>query len=262
MNVKPSRIYTTFEQNGLPGGEVRDLYRITRNEHGDFLFHLDGGEVWQYTELKREKRISEPTVENIMQIGSGVKDGKPLPFMCFLVLKNKEFSTGNLRKFPPKADAAAQSVGNPVEEVVKRIESLIDEGVGQIAKAAQDATLPPGKRKWWENLLAAFKTCPASMKEGEKWEAVARKVLTGVWENTGNASWTSVYLGKTTFRNLSEEYRKKKTAFPLWKDKLWTLLDRQWTAAQEKAWGEKLRRYAERERDKVQEKTAEPKKPA
>ena len=106
--MKPSRIYTTFEQNGLQGGEVRDLHRITRNEQGDYLFHLDGGEVWQYTELKQESRVSEPTVENVMQIGSGVRDGKPLPFMCFLVLKNKEFSTGNLRKFSPKADAATK----------------------------------------------------------------------------------------------------------------------------------------------------------
>ncbi|HAL92945.1 MAG TPA: hypothetical protein DCM68_07985, partial [Verrucomicrobia bacterium] len=73
-----------------------------------------------------------------------------------------------------------------IKAEIARMRRDLEEGVDRIAKAAHDATLPPGKRKWWQNLWASFKTCPDSMKEGEKWEAVARKVLTGVWENASN----------------------------------------------------------------------------
>lgn len=144
----------------------------------------------------------------------------------------------------------------------KRIESRLDEGVKRIECAALDATLPPGKRKWWENLWAAFKKYPDSMGAGEKWEAVARMVLAGVWENAQTSSWKSDYMGQTTFRKLAGSYRKKKAESSLMRDKLWTMLDRQWTAEQEKAWARNLRRYAERERDKAGKKMAIPKTPA
>ena len=108
--MKACRIWTTFDQNGALGGMHRILSKITRNEFDDYLFHLDGGEVWQFT--TRARMATAPTVENVAQLGIGQdRNKKPLPFMCFLVLKNKEHCTGNLRVFPPMSEAARESRG-------------------------------------------------------------------------------------------------------------------------------------------------------
>lgn len=148
-----------------------------------------------------------------------------------------------------------------IAELEKATRRAIDEGVKRIEQITKDATRKPGEGQWWENLWAAFKRQDDNLNEGEKWGVVARAVLSGVWENAGNPNWTSVYLGQTSFRRLAKEYRNLKTTRTLWRDKLWTLLDRQWTTEQEKAWARNLRRYAERERDKAEKKTARPKKP-
>lgn len=98
--MKPCRIWTTFDNNGRMDGAHRELYKITRNEFDDYLFHLDGGEVWQFT--TRNPTATPPEVENISQIGIGENSATKKPgFICFLILKNKESTTGNLRIFPP-----------------------------------------------------------------------------------------------------------------------------------------------------------------
>jgi len=153
-------------------------------------------------------------------------------------------------------------VGDAELRAIAEQKEQLAEVLGRIEQAAKDANRKPGEREWWGNLWAAFDREPGNLNDGKRWRGVAKVVLAGVWENAGNPNWASAYLWKTTFRRLAEKYRNLNATRPLMRDKLWTLLDRQWTAAQEKEWGEKLRRYAERERDKVKEKTAEPKKPA
>lgn len=62
----PTRIWTTGEDGT---GEYRDLHSIDLNEHGDFVFTLDGRERWRFT--PRDK-IGRPAVEDVDVLGSGL----------------------------------------------------------------------------------------------------------------------------------------------------------------------------------------------
>ncbi len=48
-------------------GTWRELHRIKRNEYGDILLTLDGGEVWQFT--PRNPAIDTPNLETIYTAG-------------------------------------------------------------------------------------------------------------------------------------------------------------------------------------------------
>ena len=104
MNMS-ARIWTTFERGGNHGGEYRELENVSRNERGDFVFTLDGGERWQFTP---HNQIA-PTVENVKQLGIGKdgKTGKP-SMLAFLILTSGEKCVGNLRIFPPATDSKVE----------------------------------------------------------------------------------------------------------------------------------------------------------
>lgn len=113
MSGTPKRIWTTFDNGGEYAGAQRELYKLTRNEYGDFLFTLDGGEVWQFT--PQGKLETPPTVENVAQVGIGQdsKTGKPCHIIAFLVLKNKQSCTGNIRILPRETTAGGQAEPKP-----------------------------------------------------------------------------------------------------------------------------------------------------
>ena len=100
-----ARIWTTFERGGNHGGEYRELENVSRNERGDFVFTLDGGERWQFT----PHNSIAPTVENVKQLGIGKdgKTGKP-SMLAFLILTSGEKCVGNLRIFPPATDSKVE----------------------------------------------------------------------------------------------------------------------------------------------------------
>lgn len=101
MNT-PHRIWTTFAAGGEFAGAWRDLHGITRNAHGDLLFALDGGEVWQFTPSKPIEQTPKTSEVGLLGIGKDHATGKPCFVIAFLVLKNpKRDYTGNLRILPP-----------------------------------------------------------------------------------------------------------------------------------------------------------------
>ena len=116
MSVTPKRIWTTFSRNGEFAGENRELYRVEVNQYGDYLFTLDGGDVWQFT--IRSKFDIIPTAENVMHLGVGKdsKTGKPGAIVHFLGVEGPEgnkFYTGNLRILPRQAGGQAEPEPNP-----------------------------------------------------------------------------------------------------------------------------------------------------
>ena len=55
---KPHRVDTLSHT----AHEMRDLLSISRNDHDDIVFHLDGGEEWQFTPCAKAKT---PPVEKV-----------------------------------------------------------------------------------------------------------------------------------------------------------------------------------------------------
>lgn len=103
MSKAAKRIWTTFSRGGEYAGEHRELHAVTRNPYGDFLFALDGGEVWQFTIAGKVEQ--EPTAENVVHLGIGKdsKTGKPCEIIAFLGVEGpagQKFYNGNLRVLP------------------------------------------------------------------------------------------------------------------------------------------------------------------
>lgn len=46
----------------------RELRRISRNEHGDILLVMDGGEIWQFTPQPRLRDCPTPALEKIQSV--------------------------------------------------------------------------------------------------------------------------------------------------------------------------------------------------
>lgn len=92
------RIWT----NGTELSEWRELHHIGRNEYGDIVFTLEGGEQWQFTPRKGEAvELPPPERVHILGFGRDTKTGKLTP-ISFLVLKEpKESFTGNLKVIKP-----------------------------------------------------------------------------------------------------------------------------------------------------------------
>ena len=112
MSTTPKRIWTTFSRGGEYGGENRELHTVTRNQYGDFLFTLDGGEVWQFTIHGKIER--EPTAENTIHLGIGKdsKTGKPCGIVAFLGVEGpagQKFYNGNLRVLPTEPQAEPEN---------------------------------------------------------------------------------------------------------------------------------------------------------
>ena len=110
--AQPCRIWTTFSAGGEYAGAWRELHEIKRNERGDFLFALDGGEVWQFTPNKPMKQTPNVAEVDLLGIGKDSKTGKPCSIIAFMVLKNpKRDFTGNLRILPPVSEAVRALAG-------------------------------------------------------------------------------------------------------------------------------------------------------
>jgi hypothetical protein len=89
------RIWT----NGRELSEWRELHAITRNEYGDIVFELDGGELWQFTPgTGQALDIPPPERVHILGYGRDSKTGHVTGVICFLALKEPRQSyTGNLK---------------------------------------------------------------------------------------------------------------------------------------------------------------------
>ena len=103
MSNIPKRIWTTLSRGGEYAGEHRELYKVEPNQYGDYLFTLDGGDVWQFTITS--KIDIKPTAENVFHLGVGRDHvtGKPGAIVHFLGLEGpegKKFYNGNLRILP------------------------------------------------------------------------------------------------------------------------------------------------------------------
>ena len=120
--------------------ENREILNMTKNEYGDFVFTLDGGEVWQFTP---HQKIDVLEIERIKLMGRGTDSKTKAPsLISFLVLKNpKESYTGNIRIFPTTPE-----------------------------KEPKNAAKPPAKRKA-VSLKDAAKICGVSVPTIRNWEA-------------------------------------------------------------------------------------------
>lgn len=118
------RIWTTLERGGEYVGEYRELEKLTRNAHGDFVFTLDGGERWQFT----PHNPIAPTVETVKQLGIGrdSKTGKP-SIQAFLILTGGEKCVGNLRILP-KTLSSAPDLESKIEGVAQMLGEVKRQG--------------------------------------------------------------------------------------------------------------------------------------
>ena len=108
--MKKNHRFWSFTTN-----EQREILNMTTNEYGDFVFTLDGGEIWQFTP-HQDKQIDVLEIDRIEGLGRGhdSKTGAPSP-MSFLVLKNpKKTYTGNIRVLPrPPIETPPNSTDKP-----------------------------------------------------------------------------------------------------------------------------------------------------
>lgn len=101
--------------------EHREILNLTTNEYGDFIFTLDGGEIWQFTP-HHDIKIDDIEIERIHVMGRGkdCKTGAP-SIISFLTLKNPKTSyTGNIRILSqqpiPKPEPEAKPAKEPLQD--------------------------------------------------------------------------------------------------------------------------------------------------
>ena len=100
MKAKSCRIKT-----GTGGGVAhwRELHKVGRNDHGDILLTLDGGEVWQFT--PNDEGLTTPRLDEVDSIAVRQGSVKWLPILDVLWLKNPErVYGGTIRIFKPHDD--------------------------------------------------------------------------------------------------------------------------------------------------------------
>ncbi len=91
------------------GHAPRELENVSRNEFGDIVLTLDGGEVWQFTphSSTMEKRIAMLTVANVKNVGKS-----PRRFQSWLYFEKEHPIMGDIRIIPPGAIQTATPAGN------------------------------------------------------------------------------------------------------------------------------------------------------
>ncbi len=87
-------------------GVKRELHRIVRNQYGDIVLILDGGDLWQFTPHKADTET--PIVDRVSQIGysrfvTGPLTGQIAPIVILHLKNPKEIINGNLRIIRPAA---------------------------------------------------------------------------------------------------------------------------------------------------------------
>ena len=100
MKAKPCRIWTNYGP--------RELHHTSRNDYGDILLTLDGGEVWQFTPGNPRNPVL-PSVDEVESIGGRIPfDSIANPTKIgFIGLKNPARDLcGNFRILPPQSKAA------------------------------------------------------------------------------------------------------------------------------------------------------------
>lgn len=102
MKAKPCRIWTNYGP--------RELHAISRNDYGDILLTLDGGEVWQFTPGNPRNPVL-PRVYEVESIGGRVPfDSIANPTKIgFIGMKRPAGDLcGNFRILPPQSKTATE----------------------------------------------------------------------------------------------------------------------------------------------------------
>lgn len=156
-------------------GERREIYKVTRNEHGDILLHLDNSEVWQLTPHNRT--VATPALEQIQGIvrcwpitGGGrlLIDGGLTAIerhkAVLEALKAKKdadipegFIGGEWRLLPPDLAKKARKAARPKAgkrgrppydpKLVKKVEATIEAHSGSLIAAAEALPMDHDKVK-------------------------------------------------------------------------------------------------------------------
>lgn len=159
------RIWT----HGPGGGTPRELARIGKHKHGDYLLTMDDGEVWQFSARSPVGRL--PRVEQVKQI-EYFADGKPKKPTneAIWMLENPERTIiGTLRIIPP----AQEPRGRAVEK--------------SLPLAARKETQQPGKlgrktletKRWDETIAKMDKLVGRGMTQREASEELEYTEGTG-----------------------------------------------------------------------------------
>jgi len=159
MNKLNPRFWATV------GNEHREIVSVTRNEYGDIILALDGGEVWRFT--PRNPKIETPPPERIAVAGR-MRDSRTgaETSLAVVVLKDpKETIHGNLKVIP--APVAAANTAPPTEPPTLTTASLYD-----LSERCSKELPYRKKPSHWDVFIAAWKDGmnPYEMERRRHWK--------------------------------------------------------------------------------------------
>lgn len=149
--------------------EWRELLAIARNDYGDILLTLDGGEVWQFTPQQKDVPTPDPARIDIVGHGVNSKTGE-LTTLAFLILKDpKKDYTGNLRIVP--APTPAQIGADKPTEILP----------GCKYRKLELKSCPNGKKP----AVFQFLYVPYTVPGGKAWDTVCELIRASAFDGHG-----------------------------------------------------------------------------